>query len=223
MFSLNVSQPSYIFKSPTVLHRRGITLFTSYSLIYGFEYINTCIFTVEPQSPSSETPSHTTPPQGGPCVQTPFHEPRAGPYAERDLPTTCPEPLTQDGKTRQPRVWQRQNRTAPTPPPTSGLWDHPHKLAGTTSARPRPDASGPGAASAALGGAPARGWGATGVGAPPLYSGCASGRSPSGSAWRRGGGAAAAVIVRLGSVGRSSPTATPVSVCPACQPLTAGC
>nr|KAF6300602.1 hypothetical protein mMyoMyo1_009075 [Myotis myotis] len=44
--------------------------------------------------------------------------------------------------------------------------------------------------------------GAAVVRAPPLYSGDAGGRSPSGSARRRGGDATAAVIVRLGSAGR---------------------
>lgn len=117
-----------------MLHHRSITLFTSYSLIYGFEYTNTLILTVKPHSPSSETPSHTNPPHGGSCIQTPVLEPRAGPYAERDLPTTCPQPLPQEGKTWHPRASQRQNRTLPSASPTSGLWDHPLKVAGTTSA-----------------------------------------------------------------------------------------
>lgn len=66
--------------------------------------------------------------------------------------------------------------------------------------------------------------GAAVVRAPPLYSGDAGGRSPSGSARRRGGDATAAVIVRLG-LGRALSFSSPrVSVCPASsQLLTLGC
>ncbi|KAM7074841.1 uncharacterized protein WM277_001039 [Molossus nigricans] len=186
------------------------------------------------RSPNSETSSHSNPPHTGSCLfKHLFTSPGQAPARNASFQTTGLAPP-------RPRAWLRRNRT--TPPPFSGPPGSPAPICRDRRRRASPASGRTGRGRAALGGAPggrrsgwagqspgwagqspgwagqSPGWagprptGAAGVRTPPLYSGGAGGRSPSGSARRRGGGAMVAVIVRLSSAGFCLPRLRGVSL-----------